>query len=774
VKPKPKKRANRAQFANVLSAKPETGNPSQFSDGGPQNPFLGNRDKGAARKAARPPTSGMTGLDQSTGDYFRPPKKVNGKFPEEPDWSVTPARITLSVRMRFDAIRGLTFNRLVSYLEQWNLGFFRMAGILWDQMQKRDYQLAVDVKKRRRSAARHGYEIALQKGIPKGDQEMASAQQSFLQNFYDNVQVTDALDPDQRGGMRLLAYQMLDSVGVYYAAHEIIWQPQDDGSLTAKFIKMPVWWLEGTTGKLRFLQSEFQVYGNDMAPGEWLITTGDGLMEASSICYLFKNLPLKSWLAMLDRLGSGALVGKTPAQFNSPQWNNFVEAMQQFGEEWAGVFSANTSIEMLESKNVAGSVFEPLIDKMEKAITRMWRGVDMATAAAVAGESGASVQADEADIFETDDPLVLEEALHEQVTKFALAWKFGDAPVYARLKFRGPPEQSIKDDLAVDAFLLPLGLLGQESTLARYNRPKPADGETVLQPPVATPPQDTDPDPEPEITNEALRSLRSPIISDNFDAAARLRYAAALQKTMEYPALKVQAFIQILQDDPEHAKAIAPRFLEEWKQVTGNTLMDTATADVLAGIVGTAYVQGATRLGAEVANDNPNHDEKGQFASAPGGAGPSGGKDAVGKEGDWKSLNLPDSEKLPTSGDIPHRTTQEDAMAKVKQTFSKTDPLQRKVTFEERLHDHLQAVEPDRAKWLPMAEATVDKPAEVWEHDHRHYYVARFNKTDGGDLGSMVVAARIHENENNVVSYSPKNPRDLKTIRKGKLIYASY
>jgi hypothetical protein len=73
-----------------------------------------------------------------------------------------------------------------------------------------------------------------------------------------------------------------------------------------------------------------------------------------------------------------------------------------------------------------------------------------------------------------------------------------------------------------------------------------------------------------------------------------------------------------------------------------------------------------------------------------------------------------------------------------------------------------------------MAEHTVEHPAEIWEHEHRHFYVGRFEKTSGGDMGSMVVAARVHENENDVVSYSPKNTRDLKSIRKGKLIHANY
>jgi phage gp29-like protein len=284
---------------------------SPFSDQGPENPKLGNR--APQRRRPAPPTSGMTGQD-GVWDYFRD-LKTPRRLKTEPDATVTPARVTLSVRMRYNPILGLDAERVVNYLDQWRLGFFRQAGMLWDQMERRDYMLQTVAPKRKKAVARNGFEILTVANVPASLESLAAAQQKFLQNFYDHLTVTTALEPDEQGGFALLVRQMMDAIGKRYAVHEIIWQPDAAGNLTAKFIFCPIWWFEGTRGKLRFLESEFQVYGKDMNPGEWLVTVHDGLMEASSLAFVLKHLPLKSWAALCDKFGQPGILGKTDAPY---------------------------------------------------------------------------------------------------------------------------------------------------------------------------------------------------------------------------------------------------------------------------------------------------------------------------------------------------------------------------------------------------------------------------------------------------------------------------
>lgn len=495
-------------------------------------------------------------------DYFRPSKNAPAQYNTEPDSSLTPARVQYSVRMRNNVIKGLTFDRLVGYLDQWRLGFFRMAGLAWDAMERRDYQLQIVRPKRLKSVARHGYDV-LTVECDEGQKTLAAAQKDFLQGFYDNATTTTALNPDEEGGIALLIRQMMDAVGKYYAIHEIIWQPQADGSLTAKFIHCPIWWFEGTQGKLRFLPSEFQIYGNEMLPGEWLVTCGDGIMEACSVIYLLKYTPLKSWLAFLDKFGMPGIQGKTDAQKGSEEWNNFVEAVQQFGEEWATVTNRNAEISLIEAKATGDGGYDKIVELMDRKITQLWRGGDLGTQSSANG-TGASLQGDESEILETDDAKLIEETLTAKVSRFALAWKFGpDTPQLAYIKLRTTPRQNIADDLAVDTFLAGFdGLLGKKSTLERYGRPLPKEDDELLAKPAApapapgTPPGTEDPEKEaePGFANEA--QLKQDVATTLHEMLLPLLKRLEAIAKIDDPAIQQHLIEKLLKDFPAIAEAI--------------------------------------------------------------------------------------------------------------------------------------------------------------------------------------------------------------------------
>jgi hypothetical protein len=634
-----------AAFTNAITnpstrptrSAPLNPNDAIYSDRGRINPNLGNRGNAASIKSF-PPTSGMTGLDRNQDpDYFRQPALPTGQYPSDPHPSITTGRVTLSVRMRFNPIKNLTFERMVGYLEQWDLGYFRMAALTWHTMAKRDYQLKTDIPKRKKAIARNGYDILTLPNVPKSDTDLAERQKEFLQNFYYKLQVTSALNPDEEGGCALLFRQMMDAVGMYYAIHEIVWQPGADGSLTAKLINIPVWWVEGTRGKLRFLLSEFSIYGVDMDPGEWLITCGDGLMEACSIIYLFKNLPLKSWLSMLDRLGSGGLIGKTNAAYNSPEWQEFADALKEFAEDWSGIFSTSADISLLEAKNVIGEgPFNALIDKMDRAITAMWRGSALASKTSGAQEAGASIQLEESQIFEADDAQVLSDTLKMKLSRYALAWKFGpDAPQYAYIQVKTTPRDDRAKEIAVDEFLAPFGVLEKKTTLERYSRPLPDAGAEILQsqggsgnlpdeagnlpgspgykPPGGSPagtggwPEPPQPD-KGQFTNAA-----APALSEVFEQRSAHALAAAVSDDMQHVAARLAAIMAI--QDPDAFKAKMQKFLDDYPGLLADVLADPESARVLANISSAALASGLSTPSAQMTNENPNHDELGRFSA---------------------------------------------------------------------------------------------------------------------------------------------------------------
>jgi hypothetical protein len=102
---------------------------------------------------------------------------------------------------------------------------------------------------------------------------------------------------------------MMDAVGKKYAIHEIIskshgisasekdspkLKPMTPSTLlTATFRFVPLRFFENHDRKLKLLTNEGATSSILLEVGAWLVTTGDGLMEACSIAYLFKHLPMQ-------------------------------------------------------------------------------------------------------------------------------------------------------------------------------------------------------------------------------------------------------------------------------------------------------------------------------------------------------------------------------------------------------------------------------------------------------------------------------------------------
>ncbi len=286
----------------------------------PPAPFPG---AATVRNAPRASPSPPRGPETLTFNF----KTLNSFTPKQSDL-ITPERIQFSLRARFNPLPSLTPQLLASYLDSFRLGFFRNTALTWDAMERRDYKLQAVAPKRKKAVSRHGWEI-----LTLNDSPAAQQQKLALEYFYNHLTATTALEENETGGLALLIRQMMDAVGKRYAVHEIVWQPgagtpspaagSFTPSLTATFRFCPLWWFEGTRGRLRFLSSEFAIYGDDMAPGGWLVTVGDGIMEACSVAYVFKHLPLRAWLNYSEKFGTPGILGQTDAALDSRRMERF-------------------------------------------------------------------------------------------------------------------------------------------------------------------------------------------------------------------------------------------------------------------------------------------------------------------------------------------------------------------------------------------------------------------------------------------------------------------
>jgi phage gp29-like protein len=595
-RPKTITRKGSARRSQVQRRRPSIANESpSFQDINPRFPPVdvkpvepvARNQKPDLKSTARRPGSAAVQYPAPTPPA--PPMRTLGED------SISTERVTLSVRMRFNPLRGLTPDRLVQYLEQFNIGFFRMAAMTWDTMEKRNSRLKAVVPKRKKAVSRHGWEVLTIETVPDGMEELANQQKDDLTYFYNNLTATEAINPDNQGGLSLLTRQMMDAQCKYYAVHEIVWQPSDKG-LTAQFVFCPLWWFEGVTGKLRYLDNEFQVYGRDMDPAEWLITCGEGLMEAASVCYIFLSLTLNDWLTYCEKFGLPFLDAATSASPGSPEWEALKGYVENFGPDGGGVRSNNaTIVPLMPNGSSSVDTFKTMVEHMATELTILFRGNDLGTHSK-ANSVGANVQQGEGDILETDDCVLVEETLATKVSRFVISWKHGpDVPVLAYLKFNRADKKDTDAELKVDEFLAGLkdqngrGVLAVQATLERYGRSMPEDDDDVFE--VAAPPGKL-PDPgveDPAFANAYAGKPVAPEIVKHFaDALAEdlqpLRSAIAAIENIADPELfrkKLEEFIsdhgplvKLLADInayPKSAKIIAETNTQEMATALAKT-----------------------------------------------------------------------------------------------------------------------------------------------------------------------------------------------------------
>lgn len=386
--------------------------------------------------------------------------------------------IAQAILSRFTPIRYLTPEVLAMQLDNFKIGWIAMAALSWEAIENRDDVIKGVRAKRLKNVARLKRESLQLDDSPEAEMDALA-----LDEFYDNMSCVNALDENERGGFALLVRQMMDSAGKYYAVHEIVWQPGE--VLTAELRFAPLWFFENRTGKLQFLPFVGSGTGELMEEGGWMVTKGDGLMEACSVAWMFKHLPLKDWLVYSEKFGIPPVVGRTSGSPESEAGKGMARAVAAFGNEFASVIYGDDNsgkIEVMEVGKNSGSLpFPGLIERMDRAMCALWRGSDLSTMSA--DNKGASVQDGESNILLEDDAQVISETLNIYIDRWVIWQKYGRKPrAYSKLIV--PEKENVDLDLKIDELLLKAGArLGERERLEHYGRPVMAEGDTALHNP---------------------------------------------------------------------------------------------------------------------------------------------------------------------------------------------------------------------------------------------------------------------------------------------------
>lgn len=506
-------------------------------------------------------------------------------MPEAGKISLT--RVEAEKRSRFDPIKNLTPERLVSYMEEFRAGQYANFARVMGEIEERDDVLISVIPKTKAAVARHGVEVLTVDTENDADKALAQRQKEALDYFYNNLRATDVMDQDEIGGVSLLLRQMMDAKGKRYAVHNIVWVPRN-GRYTAQFINAPLWFFEGTKGKLRYISQPFGFYGEEMEAGSWLVTKGDGLMIACSAAWMYKRLPLRDWLIYSGRHGMPGIEGVTDAQQDSAEWKMVEEAVEAAYSEFKWVRNRTSEIKTIDFSAQGDLPYEGLVDRMDRALVRIWRGGDLGTMSKDGSAVGANPQQNETTSIEEDDAAWLSETLQLKVDRLVLDYIFGeDAPALAYVKVCTARKQNVELDLKIDEFATRNGHpVSQQQFAERYNRPVPAGEDDEL---LKAPAQSALPPNDPRVSQpRALQSFNE----DQQRAAVVQAFAADLQPIRA----ELAAILQITDDTLREVKLRA--WLNRIEQFKRELPVSSETQRTLAQIIGSELAAATTKKNA--------------------------------------------------------------------------------------------------------------------------------------------------------------------------------
>jgi hypothetical protein len=494
-------------------------------------------------------------------------------------------------RSIFNPLVGLTPQALLNQIDQYRAGYLRALAVTMDAMEERDDLLASVVPKAKAAPTIHGWEINTVDVEDEAAAKEAARQKEVLEEFYNNLRATSALDQDQLGGVELLLEQMMDAKAKRYSVHNIVWKSLGSGRYTATFWHTPLWFFENTTGKLRFLKNSTSINGEDLEPGAWLTTVyrGFGIMVACAICCVLKRAPLRDWATYCGRHGLPGFEGVTDAEEGSKEWKLLWNAVRSAAAgEFAWVRSRNQEINKIDFGAEGELPHPPLVEAMNRAMTAIWRGADLSTISSSTPDArGSQLQGEEADIIEAKDAQWLSGQLNMRVDRLVLDYVFGpNTPQLAYFKVLTAQKQNIELDLQIDEFALAHGHpVSQQQFAERYNRPLPGAEDTLLVAAAAPAPDPNAPAKIPAI-NEAQKQVLK-----IFMGRAKTLLGTAFASTMEPILSQLRAAINGPDDEFVPAMRALNERLPAYLDVPG---IDAPTRAAFLKIFSTAFFNGLT------------------------------------------------------------------------------------------------------------------------------------------------------------------------------------
>ena len=393
------------------------------------------------------------------------------------------AKAEISNRMRYNALYMLDPDVLVRHLAAFAAGDIAGLEHVIEEFENRDDKMKIGAFKMAAAVASKTWEIRISKG--EEDNPRARLHQDVLTRFWNRIEVTDAFCRNRKGGVRLLVKQMMSAQSRVYAVHDLVWTVRGDGELKATFTHIPAWCFENRTGELRYLREPGAYTGEPMRAGEWLVTVGEGVGVTAAILAMAKRLSWNDWLLFSEKCGMPIILGNTGAKENTPAWNALLSAIAAIAPKTGILTDLNSKMQAVPIGGSSGqTTYKDLVETVDRAISSLYRGGDLATMSSVNGKgTGSDAQDGESELMDGDGCAMVSETLHDQIDRYVIRFTCGDFEPLAGIVINPPAETSdIDREIKIDQHLGEFGVrLSKKDMLARYGRTEATDDDDAAE-----------------------------------------------------------------------------------------------------------------------------------------------------------------------------------------------------------------------------------------------------------------------------------------------------
>ena len=386
-------------------------------------------------------------------------------------------------QLRYNALRALDPDVLVRHLEAFQRGDICGLERVIDEFEQREDKMRIGSFKMAAAVSSKPWKVQIRQG--EEENPRAKLHQEHLTKFWNRVEATDAFCRNRKGGLRLLVKQMMSAQSRVYSVHDICWKVNGDGTLNATFTHVPAWCFENRTGRLRYIRNDCDTVGAEMPDGEWLVTVGEGVGIAAAVIAMAKRLSWNDWLLFSEKCGMPVILGNTNAQRDTPAWAAMSRAIRAIAPKTGLLADSGTTLNAVSMGAGGQQTYRELVDTVDRAISALYRGGDLATQSSGPDAAGVNAQAGESELMDDDGCKMVSETLRDQVEKFVIRFELGDFEPLAEIVINPPADTDDVDrEMKIDTHLSGLGVkLSKKDALARYGRTEAVDENDALTPP---------------------------------------------------------------------------------------------------------------------------------------------------------------------------------------------------------------------------------------------------------------------------------------------------